>query len=388
MIAVAGVSLIASERRCDAAENPTSSVESQADEYGFGGSNREPEPLAACDSSLGARSLSESIREYRWTQVTAHAAFAPRDGAGAMVYKDRMWLIGGWNPKDKEHFPLMCNNEVWSSTDGRDWTLVKPNTFGTPAFDPENDWEGRHTAGYVVFKNRMWILGGDPLQGHYQPDVWSSEDGKNWRWENRGNPAPWGQRVLFYTVVFHDKIWVMGGQKLPPFAPGPEEAYRDIWNSSDGVHWGKVEPRKPYWLPRGIIEGSAVFKDRIWILGGGVYETPGHPDRLSYNDVWSSSDGVEWTRHLESAPWAPRTYHSVAVFDGELWVLQGFLEQMDVSGNRNDVWHSPDGVHWTQVPDTPWKARHATSVFVYDNALWVVAGKNMQPDVWKLTRVK
>jgi len=30
--------------------------------------------------------------------------------------------------------------------------------------------------------------------------------------------------------------------------------------------------------------------------------------------------------------------------------------------NRNDVWHSADGVRWHQVPDTPWAPRHAASV--------------------------
>jgi hypothetical protein len=70
----------------------------------------------------------------------------------------------------------------------------------------------------------------------------------------------------------------------------------------------------------------------------------------------------------------------VAVFDGRLWVLEGYS-----GGNRNDVWHSADGVTWHEVPKTPWKARHAASVFVHDDALWVVAGNNLQSDVWKLT---
>ena len=38
-------------------------------------------------------------------------------------------------------------------------------------------------------------------------------------------------------------------------------------------------------------------------------------------------------------------------------------------GNRNDVWHSADGVKWQELPDTPWKPRHAASVFVYDDSL-------------------
>lgn len=49
---------------------------------------------------------------------------------------------------------------------------------------------------------------------------------------------------------------------------------------------------------------------------------------------------------------------------------------------------SADGVHWTELPDTPWRPRHAASVFVYENALWMVTGNNMESDVWKLERVK
>jgi len=55
-------------------------------------------------------------------------------------------------------------------------------------------------------------------------------------------------------------------------------------------------------------------------------------------------------------------------------------------GNRNDVWYSADGVQWTELPDTPWAPRHAASVFVHDDALWVVTRNNLEPDVWKLVR--
>jgi hypothetical protein len=123
-----------------------------------------------------------------------------------------------------------------------------------------------------------------------------------------------------------------------------------------------------------------VFKDRIWILGGGTYDTPTTPKRKFFNDVWSSADGVTWERHTESAPWAPRQYHDVAVFDGRLWVLEGG----DGRANRKDVWYSSDGANWRELPNTPWAPRHAASVFTFRDALWMVAGNNMFPDVWKL----
>ena len=65
--------------------------------------------------------------KYEWCRVAENAAFAARDGAGALVFRDRMWLLGGWNPGDKVHFPLICNSEVWSSPDGTSWTLENPH---------------------------------------------------------------------------------------------------------------------------------------------------------------------------------------------------------------------------------------------------------------------
>ena len=317
---------------------------------------------------------------YEWVNVTNSAAYAPRDGAGALVYNDKMWLIGGWNPADAAYFPWDCSNDVWSSTDGANWTMVKPQTFRPDEFDSANDWEGRHTAGYVVHQDKMWIVGGDPLQGHYQPDVWNSSDGANWTHVNNGSPTPWGQRCLQHTTAFDGKIWVMGGQTVPQYVPGDEHFYNDVWNSTDGVNWTQVTTEGPMWEPRGQIGGNVVFNGRMWILGGGTYNTPGSPTRNYYNDVWSSADGVHWDKHLDNAPWASRQYHEVAVYDGKMWGMEGW----DGTSNRRDVWYSDDGVNWTEVPNTPWNPRHAASVYTYDNALWMVAGNNMERDVWKL----
>jgi len=316
---------------------------------------------------------------YKWVEATGKAAFAPRDGAGALSYKGKMWLLGGWNPGDKTSFPRICSNDVWNSADGATWTLIKPNTFLDKTFDAAKDWEGRHTAGYAVHNGKMWIVGGDCIQGYYQNDVWNSEDGKTWT--RVTNDVPWGPRVLHHTVAFKGKLWIMGGQTIPQFGAEKEIFYHDIWRSADGVRWQKVEPKGDYWPQRGMIGGSVLFKDRMWILGGGTYDTPKIPTRKFYNDVWSSADGVHWERHVESAPWAPRQYHDVAAFDGKMWVMEG------TSGkNRNDVWYSSDGVNWHELPNTPWKPRHAASVFVYDDALWMVAGNNMESDAWRLVR--
>jgi hypothetical protein len=309
--------------------------------------------------------------EYEWTKMIEPAAFAPRDGAGALVFKNRMWLLGGWNPRDPKHFPKITNNEVWSSANGLEWKL---ETESAP-------WEGRHTAGYVVFKDKMWIVGGDANRSHYQNDVWSSADGVNW--DLVCEEVPWRDRVLHCTAVFQAKIWVFGGQNMPGFVHEPEDIfYADAWNSEDGKNWTKVADDLP-WGPRGMVGKPLVFKNRIWLLGGGTYNTPKNPERIFYNDVWSSDDGIHWEQHLSSAPWAPRQMLDVAAFDNRMWVLEGWGR---TEGNLNDVWYSEDGHQWTEVSGTPWAPRHAGCVFVFENALWMVAGNNLTADVWKLTR--
>lgn len=320
--------------------------------------------MSGADSAAAA----DKQADYRWTAITLQAPFAARDGAGALVFKDKMWLLGGWNPKDKTNFPRICNSEVWSSTDGAAWHL---ELLKAP-------WEGRHTAGYVVHRDRMWIVGGDANQRHYQNDVWCSSDGI--RWELVTDDVPWGNRALQYVLAHDGKIWVIGGQTMPEFAPAPEAFYNDVWSSEDGCTWTRVVEHAP-WVPRGMIGGAAVFRNRMWLLGGGTYDTPATPERLFYNDVWSSPDGVHWEQHVEHAPWESRQYHDVAVFDGKLWVLEGWKH-----ANRKDVHYSTDGVTWHELADTPWAPRHAASVFVYDGSLWMVAGNNMSSDVWKLTR--
>jgi hypothetical protein len=247
-------------------------------------------------------------------------------------------------------------------------------------------WEGRHCAGYVVFNNKMWVVGGDCLTGHYQPDVWSSSDGANWTRATAN--APWGQRNLHVTMVHDGKIWVMGGQTNPEFVSGvPVAFYNDVWNSSDGVNWTQVTAHAA-WSPRGMIQGTFEFNGRMWLVGGGTYDTSGYP-RLYYNEVWSSTDGLDWRKDT-TAPWAVRQYQSVGVFDNKIWVMAG--GNGTTSGyNRNDVWYSSDGVNWTELPNTPWGPRHAPTLFTYNNHMYITGGTQTNVgfvhDVWRLDKL-
>lgn len=289
--------------------------------------------------------------------------FLGRDGVGALAFNGKMYLLGGWNPN---YLPVTCN-EVWSSEDGTNWTWVT-----------DAPWPPRHDAGWAVYNNKLWVVGGDHLTGNYQNDVWSSSDGVNW--ELVTDTVPWANRATQYVLSFNNRLWLMGGQKIQESGvpPGPVVAYNDVWSSTDGANWTQVTPAAG-WSPRGMIMGSAVFQGQMWVISGGEYDV-----RTFNNDVWRSSDGVNWTQVTASAPWVPRQFQNIAAFDNKLWLLAG--GDAASQGGLNDVWYSPDGANWIQLGATPWVARHAASTVVYDGFLWFTCGSDLwgNNDVWKL----
>jgi N-acetylneuraminic acid mutarotase len=326
---------------------------------------------------------------YSWSEATAAAAFAGRDGAGAVVLGGKAFLLGGWRwaSNGGVNFPqtgapgCCTTSEVWSSTDGAHWQLL------TVA-----PWRPRHMAGWVAFNNKIWVVGGDNNSGSYESDVWNSPDGINWTQVT--NNVPWSPRVLHYVVAFNGALWVIGGQQLyetlvPPPDPYPTEPvyYSDVWRSTDGAHWENVGDVLPHAI--GMICGSVVFNDQLWIIGGGQYADGGLAiPGTAYSEVWSSANGTDWTAHPHpDAPWPNRRYHNVQVFDGKLWVMAG-IDAQDVS-DKSDVWYSPDGDTWTELPDTPWIARHAATTFALNGQLFLTGGTDngqlQHNDVWALT---
>lgn len=302
------------------------------------------------------------ISKYQWQLVNSNTSFSIRDGAKGYSFNNKMFLMGGWNPMDPINYPLVTNKEVWQSTDGNNWNLIDTA-----------DWEVRHCFGSIVHDNKMWVIGGDQLQGHFQNDIWNTTDGLNWN--KIADSLPWGDRSTHMTCSFDGKIWVMGGQKILNWSNTLDTEYNDVWNSSDGVNWNLVTDSAA-WNPRGQINNVCVFNNKMWIIGGGTYNW----DKKYYNDVWSSSDGINWTLVTHQAPWVAREFQEVIVYNNAMWVIGGFDGNI---GNRKDVWYTEDGVTWHELKNTPWPERHACSVFNHDQSLWVVAG-NMWNDSWRL----
>ena len=89
-----------------------------------------------------------------------------------------------------------------------------------------------------------------------------------------------------------------------------------MWSSPDGRQWAKETDRAAW--PARIWFSSLVYKDRMWLLGGWSNK----PSK-NWNDVWYSSDGKEWKQLVTRRVWSPRHEQSAYVFDGKIWITGG-----------------------------------------------------------------
>lgn len=92
----------------------------------------------------------------RWTQVTDQAPWRARRWTCSAVYRNRMWMMGGFRAQ-----PEWTNlNDVWYSSDGKYWRQLT-----TPDI-----WSQRHEISPYVHDDRLWVVAGNawPLVN----DVW------------------------------------------------------------------------------------------------------------------------------------------------------------------------------------------------------------------------
>jgi hypothetical protein len=321
--------------------------------------------LPSLGALLLACSTAAAQERPNWVRVTDNAGWQPRDSAGEAVFRDRLWLLGGWF-QSFEAPP----RDAWSSADGKTWRLeVK-----------EAPWKHSDLPMTLVFNDKLWLLGGwynGRLPGHSaSSEVWSSSDGVNWQQVTAN--AGWSPRLAAGAVVFQDKMWILGGTENYYF--GDETSLKsDVWCSSDGKEW-KQATAAAGWSPRAYQQAVALG-ERMYVLGGGNYV----PQYHAKNDVWSSADGVQWREESTAAPWPPRLWFPAVVHRERMWVLGGWSN--NPAKNWNDVWHSANGRDWQQLTtETIWKERHEHSAYVFQDKIWI-AGGHAQPlssEVWSL----
>ena len=268
--------------------------------------------------------------------VQPSAAWSKRSGFPGAVFNNLMWIAGGYTGN-----PFYAN-DVWYSSDGISWTAATPSAA----------WSSRYDLQCVVFNNELWVIGGTPSS-----DVWHSANGISWTLAT--SAPPWQKRSGHSCVVFDNKIWLIGGYQE---SAGYNGDMNDVWSSPDGANW-TLANGTPSWSARSYPKAIA-YNGKMWILGGS--HNPGTGSVTSFNDVWSSTDGTNWTLVLANAPWQSGYQGASFVYDNKLCVTAS-----SVSGNGNDqIWSTTDGANWTLMNGCPgWAGRMRMACMVYNSKM-------------------
>ena len=252
-----------------------------------------------------------------------------------------------------------CNTNGASEDTLTDWVQASTDA----------SFEGRADHSSVVFDNKIWVIGGtngDVANDYDFSDVWYSENGVDWT-EATSNAA-FGEANGASCFVFNDKMWVLGSYD------GSDGHENDIHSSSDGVTWDEVN-LDPAFSNRGLAV-TLEYDGYLWMLGG-------YPS-IS-NGVYYSLDGDTWTQAVGiSEPFSGQVFkHSAVVYDNKMWTLGGMGASYEYHQN---IWYSTDGVDWVEAgTGIPFGARQGHTSVVFDGKVWVIGGNNgseFYNDVW------
>lgn len=289
----------------------------------------------------GKQEAGKQSEVYKWTKLLDSAAWHKSYNFQMFSFRDTLWTFhpdGTWlsvNGKDWQKSPLpnALNNLAFLDyvvfkdavyAPGHFEGNIEHFTFTTPV---SKTTDGRHWmkladssalprrffAHPFVFRDQLWLIGGDDEKGTYA-DVWNSTDALHWTkqrdklpfgkrggsqvvelngelyllnndvWRSK-NGLDWeqvtpeivkGEEIFGYAaLVFDQKIWLMGCNRNGQFSS-------QVLYSADGINWERQEAP---WLPRGGI-AAAVYQNRIYMTGGKYGGTPDHPEFRYDNDVW------------------------------------------------------------------------------------------------------
>ncbi len=170
---------------------------------------------------------------------------------------------------------------------------------------------------------------------------------------------------------FNDMLVVVGG-----FSFETGFFLNDVWTSDNGLDWTRAAPTSPHFTPRQQ-HGVVVFQDQLWVLGG-----QSGADLL--HDVWRSSDGENWTQVVEAASWAPRRGMACIAHGDYLYLTGGETEEREY---LNDVWRTSDGERWEIVVGAAaWSPRGMHALASFKDVLWLLGGASdyeLHRDVWR-----
>lgn len=264
----------------------------------------------------------------QWKLEVENAPFGPREGLNTVVFNDRIWVIGGNR--------LSSEGDVWSSPDGVNWSMESQYAgFGESLYDQA-----------AVHNGKIWLFTGSTKE-IFGSKAWSSTDGVVWLEESMSKPFI--SREGFQLTSFNGKLWLSGGYSYNHADIAEDTSvlifYDDIWSSEDGLYWTRENNNT---FSKRADHQMFEHNGELWITGG-LYNPTGsiYPSPLMFkNDVWSSSDGVRWRRIEVNAEFDRRANHKAISFKNKMLIINGVNVPSLV---LSDIWSSEAGRDWKKA---------------------------------------
>src|SRR5262249_53338110 len=215
---------------------------------------------------------------------------------------------------------------TWLPACSADWAgppgwraTTELSTYTWTRVSDQAGFPGSYNFPIFSIKGKIWAF-------HNQGN-WDSEDeGKSW---NKAALPPLGLNTGYQQYLqFKDSIYALGAMRGNYLNLKLDSR---ITRTTDMKTWEVVAQKSE--LPPRVFYGATVFKGQMWLVGG-------FDGNAYYNDVWTSIDGIKWTRVAGNCPWAQRCNPSCLVFEGKMWLIGGGIIDGE---NFNDVWYSADG---------------------------------------------
>ncbi len=317
----------------------------------------------------------DPFKSLQWTLATSTAPWGERDAHSVSVFKDYLYLIGGLQGNKAvakggtiEYWNAPHMSDIWRSADGENWELV---TDKAP-------WHNRRSVTTVVFQDKLWLMGGwDQYDYKYDNRIWFTEDGTHWKLAT-STPTRWPGREGHTLNELNGRLWLMGGVDFTK-----RITYNDVWYSDDGFTWIQATSSAP-WSGR-YDHAASAFKGKLY-LAGGVHIN----SHLTEAEVWSTADGFTWEKTVPE--WPSRHGQIFLEYKNLLWIIGGWHSDTVVKKNDqgiNDTWYSEDGIKWKKTDtDGPWIGREDTMGEVFKDKIWLTGGMDTNlhwsADVWYL----
>ncbi len=270
-----------------------------------------------------------------WSRVDDPALGGPEaQGLEDLVVSDAGIVAVGFDSTSGD-----IDAAAWFSVDGLVWEKAGGTAFVNL---------GHEEVRTVVATESGFIAAGFAvIGGEADAAMWVSPDGRTWNRLDDPSLGGGGTQRISSLVVGPNGL-VAGGTNFLPNEFGLYELDARVWVSADGSTWSAIDDATfggPGWQ---YITSVVSGPDGLVAAGGDILGRPGEDNDAA---VWTSPDGLVWTRVADSDFARDRAQQISALTVGANEVIAVGYDTGPIGNRLPAVWLSPDGTSWVRVAD-------------------------------------